>query len=139
MLQVDVNSRSKAFKANTHPDAIGFEIHDRVCDGVRDDCRMEWGVHVELPKISFLKFRLYCSTQLLHAVTRAAASLLPTNWALCSLYVTLSHSLFVMSAFSQFTSVFACKHVLACGTKRRSAWERCWAERKMQAEEFTRL
>ncbi len=103
--------------------AIGFEIHDWVCDGVRDDCPMEWGVHVELPKISFfLTFRVCCSAWLLHAVTRAAASVLTTHWALCSLYVTSSHSLFVTAAFSLFTSVFACKHVLAWGTKRRSAW-----------------
>ena len=63
-------------------DGIGLEIHDWVHDGIQDDYPREWGdAHVEVPRRSYVTFRVCCSEQLVHAITRAAACALPQDWS----------------------------------------------------------
>ncbi len=115
-------------------DAIGFEIHDWVYDGVRDDYPVQWVAHVDIPRKSFVTFRVCCSAQLVHAVTRACAPALPADWG------TLQpaghrHALVISHASSlSVDTCFRLQVRAGCrNTKSLCLESACWAERKYRA------
>jgi hypothetical protein len=62
-------------------DNIGVTVCDWVHDGVADDYPKEWGEpDVELPRTSYVTFRVCCSAQLLDAIKKAAKTAIPDDW-----------------------------------------------------------
>ena len=62
-------------------DSMGLSVVDWVHDGVADDYPKEWGeLHAEVPRTSYVTFRVCCSAQLVDAIEKAAKSAIPDDW-----------------------------------------------------------